>query len=659
MAPISAEEELVGLTEKLGRERAKLRDTEIEFEEADVPRVPAKVYTPSPEEYNRHCATHLPYRNWCPICVRAKKRNPPHKHTSSDSKYKHIPNITMDYMYLNEKNDDVNHPILIMHDSMSEGVWAIFARKKGDNDYVVKRVVEIIKRLGYSKIVLKSDQEPAIRNLEGKAQSSIWADAEQLQENIKQECGCQVVVQHSPVGESAANGMAENTVQRVQGQIRALKLDLETNLKMKLNSTLAVWPWLIEYAAQTLLYWRASGDDGLTAIQRIRGRSTTSPRPRFGERVLYKIAKTVRLGKSEPKWQYGIFLGTIESSDEHMLGTELGVIKARAVTAVPEGQRFDAQAIQAMKGVPWRPSTKHPGSKIRTHIDEDKEGSDGDEEGDHEVQVEVYQDEDPQETLDDIKKEEEIIFSRSGESYGFYIKARDVAKYGATAGCPGCKYVKGEVTTQCGHSKECKTRMMQEMEKDKDDKHRVRRWYVAKGIDADKTQDAGVPGQGAHQDNKDQQKNEEMTDSGAASSSAGPSRRDEAMNSAEPASSSSGPGSGATEMEPNTKKAKTGKEDESMEKHAKKKKLACLNLAGFVRQHTKDHNSLKETCMLERPTFVILDESIAPHTRHYIKQQQHNDKRYFIEVMGGEIVHELADGHRHLESQRHDREDPS
>ena len=90
----------------------------------------------------------------------------------------------MDYMYLNEKNDDINHPILIMHDSTSEGVLAIFARKKGDNDYVVKRVAEIIKRLGYSKIVLKSDQEPAIRHLEGKAQSSIWSDAEQLQDDI-------------------------------------------------------------------------------------------------------------------------------------------------------------------------------------------------------------------------------------------------------------------------------------------------------------------------------------------------------------------------------------------------------------------------------------------------------------------------------------------
>ena len=74
VAPISVEEELVGLKEKLGMQKANLRDTEIEIEEADVPRVPAKVYTPSPAEYDKHCATHLPYRNWCPICVQAKRK---------------------------------------------------------------------------------------------------------------------------------------------------------------------------------------------------------------------------------------------------------------------------------------------------------------------------------------------------------------------------------------------------------------------------------------------------------------------------------------------------------------------------------------------------------------------------------------------------------
>jgi hypothetical protein len=86
---------------------------------------------------------------------------------------------------------------------------------------------------------------------------------------------------------------------------------------VKLNPSHCLWPWLIEYAAQTLLYWRVVGDDGLTAIQRIRGRSTTSPRPRFGEKVLYKVPKTVKLGKSEARWQHAIWIGSIETSDEH------------------------------------------------------------------------------------------------------------------------------------------------------------------------------------------------------------------------------------------------------------------------------------------------------------------------------------------------------
>ncbi len=75
-----------------------MRCTEIEIEEASVPTVPAKIHTPSPEEYSRHCATHLPYRNWCPICAQAKKRNPAHQRKKAENKHKHVPVISMDYM---------------------------------------------------------------------------------------------------------------------------------------------------------------------------------------------------------------------------------------------------------------------------------------------------------------------------------------------------------------------------------------------------------------------------------------------------------------------------------------------------------------------------------------------------------------------------------
>ena len=67
------EAELVGLKERIEVQRHKLRDTE----EANVPKVPAKVHTPNTEEYNRHCPTHLLYRSWCLVFVQAKTRTPP------------------------------------------------------------------------------------------------------------------------------------------------------------------------------------------------------------------------------------------------------------------------------------------------------------------------------------------------------------------------------------------------------------------------------------------------------------------------------------------------------------------------------------------------------------------------------------------------------
>ena len=87
----------MGLREKAEMEKISLREADLEVEEANVSRVPSKVYSPSPDEYNRHCATHMPYRSWCPICVQAKKRNPAHRNKNEKNEYKHVPVISMEY----------------------------------------------------------------------------------------------------------------------------------------------------------------------------------------------------------------------------------------------------------------------------------------------------------------------------------------------------------------------------------------------------------------------------------------------------------------------------------------------------------------------------------------------------------------------------------
>ena len=55
-----------------------------------------------------------------------------------------------------------------------------------------------------------------------------------------------------------------------------------------------------------------------------------------------------------------------------MIGTPRGAVKPTTVTALPDGQGFEGKAIDAMQGTPWRPSSKHRGTKIRAHITDEE-----------------------------------------------------------------------------------------------------------------------------------------------------------------------------------------------------------------------------------------------------------------------------------------------
>lgn len=105
----------MGLREREARQRERVRDIEIEMEdeEAVQPRTTTATYTPSQEEFERHSQTHLPYRIGA-------------RYASSRRRKIHRPVISMHYMYLNDKKGD-NNPILVIHGSESEGIWAIRA----------------------------------------------------------------------------------------------------------------------------------------------------------------------------------------------------------------------------------------------------------------------------------------------------------------------------------------------------------------------------------------------------------------------------------------------------------------------------------------------------------------------------------------------------
>ena len=83
------------------------------------------------------------------------------------------------------------------------------------------------------------------------------------------------------------------------------------------------------------------GADGKTARQRTRGKASMIGTVAFGEQVLYKPTKTVKLSKIDARWNEGTWLGIIDHTNEHIIGTEDGVIKFRASHPRDRETRWD------------------------------------------------------------------------------------------------------------------------------------------------------------------------------------------------------------------------------------------------------------------------------------------------------------------------------
>ena len=66
-------------------------------EEAVQPSVRVSPKQPSTAEVESHMVTHLPFREWCPHCVKGKSKSKPHQ--VSDAVHE-MPTLTMDYMFM-------------------------------------------------------------------------------------------------------------------------------------------------------------------------------------------------------------------------------------------------------------------------------------------------------------------------------------------------------------------------------------------------------------------------------------------------------------------------------------------------------------------------------------------------------------------------------
>ncbi len=106
--------------EELGEAQAADAAADLDCEQS-VSRALAQPTSPSAEEWRGHQVAHLPYRSWCPHCIRGRARQDGHPQSAQKAD---VPFIGLDFGYLTSSDIDNKDllPILMVREKMSQAL---------------------------------------------------------------------------------------------------------------------------------------------------------------------------------------------------------------------------------------------------------------------------------------------------------------------------------------------------------------------------------------------------------------------------------------------------------------------------------------------------------------------------------------------------------
>ena len=124
-------------------------------------------------------------------------------------------------------------------------------------------------------------------------------------------------------------GALEGWHSLLQGQIRALRLDVEERLGFIVDVAHQCLPLLVRHASWLLNRFQRRQNSAI-ALENLKRVSYKNPLPQFGKHCHWLEAERMT-HKYDPRWGIGVWLGRHSASDAQLIGTLGGVIQVRTV----------------------------------------------------------------------------------------------------------------------------------------------------------------------------------------------------------------------------------------------------------------------------------------------------------------------------------------
>ena len=158
----------------------------------------------------------------------------------------------------------------------------------------------------------------------------------------------------------------------MEGQIRCLRLELETRLSLEVTPAMDVWPWMVRHAGWLLKSYHVKANKK-TALEDCFGKPNQCEVMKFVEAALFRVAVSpsgeirngVRQGRANARFVRGMWLGKTTESNEHLFANEWGVYTTRTVKRVPDSEQKRAELVRSLQGTPWDRLAGRPARRPR------------------------------------------------------------------------------------------------------------------------------------------------------------------------------------------------------------------------------------------------------------------------------------------------------